>query len=165
MTLAPTSSGASSAVLHATLTLTNAQILTLPTAAVEIVATPGSGNIVVPYLIAVSKTLAGAYTNVDSGANLAVAYGGTVSGGLTCLLVANSDSAIFTSASANKHWLAPIGANFSGFQQLAPPDNGDPRNTNLMVTATNASAGNFTGGNAANTMEIQVYYVVATVAV
>lgn len=149
----------------ATVTLTDAQVKALPVTPVTLVATPGSGLILCPVLFVVSKTLAGAYTNVDSSATLNVAYGGTVSSGLTCLALANSDTSIYTSASANKHWIAPLGANFSGFQQLAPPDNGDPRNLALSIAATNAAAGAFTGGNAANVVTVAVMYAVVAVPV
>ena len=140
-------------------TLTDAQIKALPTTYVELVPAPGAGKLLVFHrALIVSKTIGGAYTNVDAQNALVVVYGDwEVEAGT---LVPMSQVA------ANKLGFMTIGttddlrASWTTYQQdkLADFYMDDLANMPFKLVAGNGSAGDFTGGNAANTLEVTVFY-------
>lgn len=157
-------------VLLATVTRTNAQILALPSGDVTLVAAPGAGNIIVP--IAVDITLdssAGAYTNVHVGCFAAVNINSieqtvflTDDGGPTetrlKTLLDDSDllyvrlPPIMVPDLAGGWWAGGLIRVMTGLE-----------NAPLVLHVENGGAGDFTGGNAANSMQIDVWYVIKAV--
>lgn len=158
-------------------TLTNAQILALPTTPIELLAAPGAG--LWYRVVAVSYSAdcaAGAYTNIDAAyADIRLGFTGgqdyvagfvaddaastPVDVDLTGLLgtanhrVAVSQaylSALLAGAADGyvRNWLATGIANLE--------------NLPLEIAANNSASGNFTGGNAANTLRVTTYYVIET---
>jgi hypothetical protein len=167
----------------ATVTLTNAQIKALPTTPITLIAAPGSGYII--KLLAatvVVNTTAGAYTNIDT-TYCAVPQFSHVSGGLWLATPAaiNDDSlttdmtyattVLGSTAKRVLHCVVPVqvaadqgstsgaeGIVFSNVTNAAS----DFENLPVLLDAYNGS-GDFTGGNAANTMRVTAYYTVEAI--
>lgn len=150
-------------VCKASVTLTDAQIKALPTSAVEIVAAPGAGQMLVPIRAVLSFRWTANYTNIASTAAIGVTHANGY-GMLTSLfqqpssqignLLANDENALAI--------LAPLmEIDFTGQkpygQQFWP---GAFENLNLTIGGYNGFSGNFTGGDAANTLLVTVYYLV-----
>ncbi len=152
----------------ATVTLTDAQIKALPTTPVPVVAALGAGFYILPVLAETQlDASAGAYTNIDAGA-----WGGFRINGwdLTAYIV--NDATGSSPMSGVTDLLGAASKNFATFLPLQAPDfNGwgpvaivrqapgsDINNQPLYVYFDNNGAGNFTGGNAANTWAIRVSY-------
>lgn len=134
--------------------LTDAQIKALPSAPITLVPAPGVGKIIY-YLNGAWRldNVAGAYTNVNSlGVALQV---DTITAGDAAQIetyLANEDTSpyIFSANSTNAIWEAVLQS--------------DLENKPLILTVTNgAPGGDFTGGNAANTLSITIYYVIIDV--
>ena len=138
------------AVKSATVTLTDAQIKALPTTQVGIVAAPGAGKVLFPvqWLI-VADTRAGAYTNLDaaiSGPNLGWP----------------SEPAQLFSAAASAVILTTVANKISAWENLADSggDNlGNLEDQPLVIGIGNGASGNLTGGNAANSLQVTVFYL------
>jgi len=152
-----------------TTTLTNAQILATPTTTgIQLVAAPGSGHTLIPLAVLLAKSFtAGAYTNIDPTAKLFVGYGPatpTASYAATNT-VGLIDEAGFTffGAADFETFNMPTGAieDGNGGGGVFPPSGADLRNLALTICSTNGALGNFTGGNAANTLAVTVVYAVA----
>lgn len=161
----PYISGGGGGIQTATLTLTNAQILTLPTTAVQVIAAPRSGVMLVPVGTMVSaNTTAAVYTNVTVAPTTAlnVSYGNTVppSASFNIAVLQETNCTIF-GAQAKQQFVASVGASDDGNGGLFPPGGHDFSATGIFVSATNT--GNFTGGNAANSILVSVAYYLAQV--
>lgn len=139
----------------ATVTLTDAQIKALPTTAIELVAAPGAGKMLIPMLvIGVLDNVAGGYGNFHS-PNCLI-YVATGSAGISDSFLANEDTV----------WGTPEGVQVLQFNLLAGSfavaDVPQLENQPVKLTALNFGAGNLTGGNAANSLQVSVYYVEVT---
>jgi hypothetical protein len=149
----------------ASVKLTNAQVLALPTTPVQLVAAPGAGKVLIPFLAVFYLDWTADYTNIDAHAVLKVGYSPT--GSLTFLVafveIANSGvSGVLAEGASNYAVLGPtaIANGASSFVVAVSGSNDEPGQTNvaLLLAATNALAGNFTGGDPANTLQVSVYY-------
>jgi hypothetical protein len=156
--------GASSLVQTATVTLTDAQIKALPTTPIQLV--PGRGaSALLPISGCFRCAFAGGYTNLNAVASLLVSWNANVgSVNTTFGRVAESNGSILSATTAGFFPFALGTANDgNGFNW--PPGDGLATfdGTALVVAADNATSGDFTGGAAANTLTVTVYYTVVNV--
>ncbi len=166
--------GGSSLLKTATVTLTNAQIKALPTTPVVIVpATEVLGYSGFPTTIfLVSKALlrldcsAGIYTNVDNDSNILLCWGSDASTDIGIAAAIRDDTtstpSIFPSTFDFIGGSDPTKAVASfllseGFFLT------DGLQDNAVALFIHNTLGNFTGGNAANTLKVTVYYMVVDV--
>lgn len=158
-------------LLHqATVTLTNDQIKALPTTGIQIVAAPGANKMIIPAVGIHVLNAPVAYTNVNADAALHLEY---TSGLLASNIGAAGDGIYLDAASAT-----PLFGTFTTRLEDGYPvasTIGDVTGNGLSSAVNNALrikasnpyptnvAGNFTGGNAANTLWVSVtYYVLDT---
>ncbi len=154
----PISPGGGGSVLSASVTLTDAQIKALPTTAIEIVAAQGVGKMI-SVLMAVANwsVSAGAYTNQDADTRFWIQNegGAALSTVISQIPSATTNrgynligGALINSAGA---WNGIVESDGYNVSQLA--------NKNIQAFIDNAG-GDLTGGNAANTLKVTVYYVI-----
>lgn len=168
--------GTSSVVQVATVTLTNAQILALPTSGVAIGPSPGTGNRIRIFGVSFSlQASAGAYTNIDATyAEMGVAAGsknvayGPVNDSsadpafalLTDFLGAASDHSYDVQYPTLATW--NYGGAYGASSGYGLSNGFMPRasinGTQATVYIDNNGSGDFTGGNAANTLVVTMYY-------
>ena len=164
--------GGASAVSVATVTLTNAQVLALPTTAVQLVAAPGAGKLLVPIHATLHLTWVADYTNIDAAASVSVRYGtrigliaavgslneasSAVTSGVTGLLAeGNAVSAHLP----NLGYKSTVGSNVEGF---SGQDDALAVNMALVLAVANGAAGAFTGGDAGNSLKVTLLYYTVT---
>lgn len=130
----------------ATVTLTDAQIKALPTTPVQVIAAPGTGKY---YKIfgaqIITDTSAAAYTNVTAS---------------DLIKIGLSDS--FQAFSCTNGILEEEDIFYSDLTPYAGADISPLSNTenNAIFIYSNNGGGNYTGGNAANTLKAVVYYII-----
>jgi hypothetical protein len=154
----PSSGGGSSLLHQATVTLTDAQIKALPTTGeVQIVAAPAAGLMIYPAAVVVRcDTLLDGYSNID---NFAEFYIGVGTARTLFPILGGSEIGDLLGAFDDV---------FAPFVMATQPDIGmhavaDYTAHALKLIVTNNAAGNFTGGNAANTLRVSVtYYILDT---
>lgn len=130
--------------------LTNAQILALPTTGIDAIAAPGAGKLLqVVAATLVIDSSAGAYTNVDPAGVLFLDYANVArkatGNGAAAGTIDGAQVSVFSLAGAG---VGGVSTNFV--------------NVKIQVAATNAAAGNFTGGNAANTGRLTIDFLIVT---
>ncbi len=168
--------GTADAMLQTQVTLTDAQIKALPTTPVTLIAAPGAGKLLVFHGALIKKsTAAGAYTNLSLPATqpLVAIYISNMSNPTAPLGNSSASTPNLTlltalmAADTNGFWITPSAniyysagnAFIESSQNYATTD----INTTLIIKATNG-AGNFTGGNAANTWVVTVFYSIINAA-
>lgn len=177
--VAPTFSGV--VLARSIVTLSDAQIKALPTTGIQVVAAQGSGFRAKVLSVSVYlNTAAGAYTNVDATYSaIALSASGF---GLTNGIV--NDSAAAPALSQMSNFLGVAAAQTADLGVPAVYATDDPGslewvlsgdsangatatssfdNVAVLIGADNNGSGDFTGGNAANTMKVVVYYVRETI--
>lgn len=157
----------------ATVTLTNSQILTLPTIGVEVVPTPGAGKVIIPFGgVAILNARAGIYT-CDAGSSwqlLSLIEGGAIEAtGL--IAITGSPGGGGTTFGSETDLIAfsipalwGIGSgDFVGYL-VSTGNTGKPIAENLPLVIQDFYDGvsNYGGGNPANTLTITVYYLILT---
>jgi hypothetical protein len=152
-------------LLRATITLTDAQIKALPTApngTTELFATLGANK---GYIIiggyAVSNIVA-PYTNQTNLQEIVIGWNNDNYDATGALHNSNGGPANILSASTVITLVPALAAVVPPIQTYPVPT-GDIFNKNLALYVSNGSDGDFTGGNAANTLKITVLYTVADV--
>lgn len=149
-------------ILVASVTLTDAQIKALstnPSGFIELVPAPGVGKAIsLINAVLYFDIDGGAYTNIDADCALLIGYGDWAT-------AASILSRMPSDSNYRAAYLTP--AAYVDGRPAWPdsltyyPDNYyNFENVPLKIVASNGSAGDFTGGNAANTLKVTVYYVV-----
>jgi hypothetical protein len=158
--------GGGGALSVSSVKLTNAQVLALPTTAVEIVAAPGAGKILVPFLAWWYVNWTADYTNIDPTAQVGIEFGSAAASSLAPFIeTANKGNQVsnLLADGASHHafmgvmtYASSLGGITAGIGQAVD----EPAFTDaaLNVFATNGAAGDFTGGDAANEIQVTVYY-------
>lgn len=154
----------SDSVLTRTVTLTDAQIKTLPTR-VAIIPAPGAGKVLLPLSTALYFDWTANYTNIAGTAKLRLEYDSQTDAScrldqatwsaVTGLLSSSEDTVAFLPALVE----GEAGGSNTGPWNLAA----DLVNQGLVIYLFNAGAGALTGGNAANTLKVTVLYTVVSV--
>lgn len=145
-----------------TIALTNAQIIASPSGAIDLIAAPGSNKILNLASVFLNLHLVADYATVSVNSSLEVYWG--ASGVLASLPVLNEGFFNGGAPIDLVGWILPR-FQMSGGNPIAAV--GFPRaditNQPLSLVITNVD-GNFTGGDAANTLTIStVYYILDTV--
>jgi hypothetical protein len=156
----------------ATITVSDAAAKTLPTTPVLLIAAPGAGFRLVLHLATLRSALTGAYTNVDATCFSYLALGADDISNY----IANdaTTSPVLADATNLFHTNALSTVELVNFSQVTTPAVNDWGNAALVAAndynnvamnwvVTNGAAGNFTGGNAANSWKWHIYYSVETV--
>lgn len=143
-------------LIHRTsVTLTNDQIIALPTDAIEIIPAIGDGSLIVPISIILDTRFVDDYT-VDTAAYV------FVNSGLQSILQIDDANYAFFTPGGNQIW-STVG--FGAF--LTSPSlqvfTSSAGNNHISIAANNNGENPFSGGNAENTMRISIYYTVVDV--
>jgi hypothetical protein len=158
--------GGSGLLLKATVTLTDAQIKALPTTPVEIVAAPGAGKLIWPLsAVIVCDTSANGYTNTDNvvalfiewwdGSHLSNQWGVSHPNVLNLLTAFDKVVLHVPPADTPSAFGVELDGIYLSTSQLA--------DFPLRLRLPNDPAGNFTGGDPANTLRCTVFYCVVDV--
>lgn len=143
-------------------TLTDAQIKTLPTIPVTVIPPQGSGVLVFPMFSVLRIVAAAAYTNIDATALLWI---GEVGGdGVLAQLdeqTTGSKVSSFLNTGSRARMMAPY-ANIEGAATYTFPghtnDTAMCKGIATKLFINNAAAGNLTGGNSANVMTVTTFF-------
>lgn len=166
-----TASAALGAVRSASITLTDAQIKALPTTPVEVVPAK-AGFILLPLMAVLENNNIAAYTNVNATFSfLSIVYGNdavepmtilTQSDGQGGVREANVNLGSFLGTDPLRVILTTYGGGIVSAPQnmtiVASTYPAADFESALNIYAYNMGSGNFTGGNAANTMKITLVY-------
>jgi len=147
--------GGSTGYLSSTFELTDAQIKALPTTPIQIVAAPGANKII--NILGGNAVLNwnADYTNIDGSAYMAMICN---NGGLASHRFAPSDMLALGESTLTS--ISPYTYTAGSFILDMTNALAEFNNKSLKLFASNGVAGNFTGGNEANTLKVTVYYVV-----
>lgn len=159
-------SGSGDILLKQTVTLTHDQIKLLPTTPVEILAAPGVDKVYTIMSAIVLFHDAVDYTNVDAAATLRLDFTTNRTGASTRLEVGNEN---FFDWGAPDDVIGNLGVpnlfyNAATVTEIhtAPNQLAIIKNSPVDVAVANGALGNFTGGNAANTLKVTVWYDILT---
>lgn len=162
--------GGSQPFQSAKVTLTNDQVLALVSTPVEVVAAPGAGKIVYPIsAFMVIKNAAAEYTNLDAQAVLGLRVV-SVNCDMCTPYDEAANGALGTAATPGGGSFVPFIVPAVTASELSSPITGEWQaqasqieNEPLSLFGYNASSGDFTGGDDANTLDVYVTYQIADV--
>lgn len=159
-----TSGGGSSPLTLSSTTLTNAQTLALPTTPVQLIASPGAGKAIIPVYAYLHTHWVADYTNIQATAHMAVGASSTILEALD-ETVSSAVSALLAGGGPDGTW-AVMAAQVQNATVPGPVIYGvanyydsDLAAQAIQISASNAASGNFTGGDAGNTLTVGVLYL------
>jgi len=155
-------SGSGSSIVHqATVTLTNAQMIALPTTGISVVAAPGASQLLVPVQAIGIITLVSVYTSITD-ASWSFAIGDTVASSVVVSSPCLMDGVLGSTGTFALSWvmgidIAPGTLNFDGIIVTG----GDSVNANkpLLIADIWGGIPNYGGGHASNTATISLSYL------
>jgi hypothetical protein len=147
----------------ATKTLTNAQVLALPTTAITLVAAPGAGFALVPLHATLRLTWAADYTGIDAGAVLFVSGGSGRSLGILSETVFGDVSGLLAFGEDATAWLPPLALSTSaGNSVRGSSGNQDSLTEDTPIKLDTDNVLDFGGGDAGNSLKVTLLYYVVT---
>lgn len=155
-----------------TTTLNDAQIKALPTTPITVLSAQGSSSFAWPlYVFLWAKTTGGAYTNIDSAAYLGFHYATSAYEPLSwipndAVIPTTNFTSLLGGAANSTAFVLPgmRSENVNDWGLLGPVlTTSSVTNLALQILIGNGGSGNLTGGNAANSLVVDVYYVVRSV--
>jgi hypothetical protein len=138
-------------VVQTITTLTNDQIKALPTTPVEVVASPGANKAIVAIRGLARLDWVADYTNVDAGAEIQIDGLGPLTDVAGLLALGHSSSAFFVPTARS----TAVGTFIAAESGWADEDYIDRP---FVIAAVNT--GDFTGGNAGNSLKVSILYTV-----
>lgn len=148
-----------SAVRKVTVQLTDAQIKALPTTPIQMLPAPGVGKMYAVVIgVAALDVTAGTYSNIGVTSSLYIAAG--AGSALSAAYDENWDGALQDSSAIHIIHFAPMMGAQAPAHSLWNADKPNYENLPLTIKSNNGASGNFTGGHAANTLRLTVYYVI-----
>jgi hypothetical protein len=138
-------------VVQTVITLTNDQIKALPTTPVEVVASPGANKAIVAIRGLARLEWVADYTNVDVGAEMQIDGLGPLTDVAGLLALGHSSSAFFVPTARS----TAVGTFIAAESGWADEDYIDRP---FVIAAVNT--GDFTGGNAGNSLKVSMLYTV-----
>lgn len=165
--------GGSSPVSVATVTLTDAQIKALPTTAVQLVAAPGAGKMLVPFLVWMHLTWVADYTNISANSKIQVRYGTTDSSCALTQIVENGPQGDVSNLLANgashpAYLTLQAMVDEPTFGTLGPFTTGhgtvidDPTPVNAALSLKATNTGDYATGDSGNSLKVWTFYYTAT---
>jgi len=158
----------------ATVTLTDAQIKALPTTGIELVQAPGDLKLINPISMVLHLAdWTADYSNIHASSIISAVLGSAgavflpirelVVSGVSSLLAGGGPDG--TVAFSMLKFNAIAGGTYSqtGFAALTGPYESDVVNQALSLTCNNQGSGNFTDGNAAQSLRVTTYYTIVDV--
>lgn len=149
-------------VLSKKIVLNDDQIKSLPTVSVEIIPAVSNGKIILPIAFAAKlDATAGQYTNLDAGTTVLIIGWDNGAGGTLVDAMAYIRYSFVETLNIDWSFGSLIGrtdANIYDALQAFETGEQNIEAKSLVIAAYNA--GNFTGGNAANSLTLTVYYSV-----
>jgi hypothetical protein len=149
-------------VYSATVTLTDAQIKALPTTGVEVVAAPGVGKGLICQSAVIHTNFAVAYTaDADSSIGICRPDGFPASFQLVAQSLLQATGELYTLLPGVTTPGAAVEGDFAGYAYVTESLTKTAiENKGLVVANFLTSSSDYTGGDAANTMTVTVYYSV-----
>lgn len=142
-----------------TVTLTDAQIKALPTTAIELVPAPGAGKVIYSLLGIWNKVGDATYGNISADAEISIVYDGN-GDALLGAKQSNSEIGNILGAAANISFFSPkVTTDGASIFPVAGQTTANVVNKSLKLFAYNTD-GDFSGGDAANTLKVTVYYII-----
>jgi len=153
------SSSILSNVLKVEKVLTNAQILTLDTVDIDLISLPAGNIILCPLFALFTANTVVAYTNLDAAATIQIEWSGITYRAMTVIdnAVATSIATLLAAGTSRFLQLIPSAGTATNFGNLTTLRS--TTDSKIVLSMTNAAAGNLTGGNAANVLAVQLFYL------
>lgn len=133
---------------------TDAEIKALPSGAVALIA-PVANRLIVPLTVVIGPMLGTDYTNIDVASAFDFEIGSSPQTGLPFHTFPPSSDILTKGAGLGRYVTLGTEASYSGSWNGVAEDVGN----GLYLNVINGAAGNFTGGDPANTLPITIAYV------
>lgn len=144
--------------------LMNAEILALPTQAIEILAAPGDNRMIVPEFEVLVFEWAADYSNIDAASLMESKIDGSDAAALLTLHESNNDLTALLAAGESRVMVLPVklyqGATNTTY--VDPDSLASVNNKPFIIDIDNVAAGDLTGGDPANRLIVTLLYSIVT---